>query len=76
MILHALGPISLFAPCCLPLPPACLSVPLQTYIADCVVWPPLQLINFTFVPLRLQVLYINLANLGWNTFLSMMAAGH
>lgn len=56
--------------------PICLSVPLQTYIADCVVWPPLQLINFTFVPLRLQVLYINLANLGWNTFLSMMAAGH
>jgi hypothetical protein len=22
---------------------------------DCVVWPPLQLINFTFIPLRLQV---------------------
>ena len=41
--------------------------------SDCLVWPPLQLINFTFVPLRLQVLYVNIANLGWNTFLSVMA---
>lgn len=23
-----------------------------TFAADCVVWPPLQFINFTFVPLR------------------------
>ncbi len=44
-----------------------------TYVADCVVWPPLQFINFTFVPLRYQVLYVNLCNLGWNTFLSFMA---
>jgi hypothetical protein len=27
----------------------------QTYVADCIVWPPLQFINFTFVPLRYQV---------------------
>lgn len=44
-----------------------------TFIADCIVWPPLQLINFTFIPLRFQVLYVNLCNLGWNTFLSFMA---
>ena len=45
----------------------------QTFLADCVVWPPLQFFNFTFVPLRYQVLYVNVANLGWNTFLSVMA---
>lgn len=66
---HRAGPLSPHSP-----PPVLL--PLQTYVADCVVWPPLQLINFTFVPLRLQVLYINACNLAWNTFLSMMASGH
>lgn len=45
----------------------------ETYIADCAIWPPLQLINFTFVPLRFQFLFVNIANLGWNTFLSLMA---
>jgi len=46
-----------------------------TYVADWVVWPPLQLVNFTFVPLRYQVLYVNMCNLLWNTFLSFMANG-
>lgn len=45
----------------------------QTYITDCLVWPPLQLINFTFVPVRFQFLFVNVANLAWNTFLSLMA---
>jgi len=49
------------------------AVYVETYIADCVVWPPLQLINFSFVPLKYQVLYVNVANLFWNTFLSFMA---
>ena len=31
------------------------SVFVPTYIADCIFWPPLQLINFSFVPLRFQV---------------------
>eukprot|EP01039_Chlorochromonas_danica_P003101 gene3101-3395_t len=44
-----------------------------TYLTDCAVWPPLQLVNFTFVPLRFQFLYVNVANLAWNTFLSLMA---
>lgn len=47
-----------------------------TYAADCVVWPPLQLINFTFIPVQYQVLYVNICNLFWNTFLSFMANGH
>ncbi len=46
---------------------------LSTYQADCIVWPPLQLINFTFIPLRFQFLFVNIANIGWNTFLSFMA---
>jgi hypothetical protein len=46
---------------------------LETYLADCVVWPPLQLINFTFIPVRFQFLYVNVANLAWNTYLSLMA---
>lgn len=46
---------------------------LDTYLADCAVWPPLQLINFTFIPLRFQFLFVNVANLAWNTFLSLMA---
>jgi hypothetical protein len=45
----------------------------QTYLTDCVVWPPLQLINFTFVPLKYQFLFVNAANLAWNAFLSLMA---
>ena len=51
-----------------PLPHPCPAPP-----ADCVVWPPLQLINFTFVPLQYRVLYVNVANLFWNTFLSLQA---
>ena len=46
---------------------------LETYLYDCIVWPPLQLINFTFIPLRFQFLFVNIANIGWNTFLSLMA---
>ena len=45
----------------------------ETFVMDCLVWPPLQLINFTFIPVRLQFLYVNVANLAWNTFLSLMA---
>lgn len=49
----------------------------KTYMTDCLVWPPLQLINFTFVPLKFQFLFVNMANLAWNTFLSWMAnSGH
>lgn len=45
----------------------------ETFLADCVVWPGLQFINFTFVPLRFQVLYVNVCNLAWNTFLSIQS---
>ena len=42
------------------------------YAADCTVWPFLQLINFTFVPLRFQVLYVNACTLVWNTCISFV----
>jgi hypothetical protein len=54
----------------------CKEVYLPTYLADVTVWPPLQLINFTYVPVRFQFLFVNTANLAWNTFLSMMANKH
>lgn len=46
---------------------------LYTYIADSTFWPPLQAINFTYVPVRYQVLYLNFACFVWNIFLSSMA---
>lgn len=49
----------------------------KTYMVDCAFWPPLQLINFTFVPVRFQFLFVNTVSLFWNTFLSLMAnKGH
>eukprot|EP00026_Physarum_polycephalum_P010458 Phypoly_transcript_10622.p1 GENE.Phypoly_transcript_10622~~Phypoly_transcript_10622.p1 ORF type:complete len:306 (+),score=58.29 Phypoly_transcript_10622:35-919(+) len=49
---------------------------LLTYAVDWCAWPLLQLVNFSLVPLRYQVLYVNVCNLFWNTFLSFMANGH
>jgi len=46
---------------------------LMTYLTDCLVWPPLQLINFTFIPVNYQFLFVNLANIAWNAYLSWMA---
>jgi len=48
---------------------------LLTYAIDWCAWPILQLVNFSLVPLRYQVLYVNICNLFWNTFLSFMANG-
>ncbi len=36
-------------------------------------WPLLQMVNFTIVPQHLRVLYVNVCNIGWNSFLSTMA---
>eukprot|EP01102_Stenamoeba_stenopodia_P022308 TRINITY_DN9245_c0_g1_i1.p1 TRINITY_DN9245_c0_g1~~TRINITY_DN9245_c0_g1_i1.p1 ORF type:complete len:212 (-),score=46.60 TRINITY_DN9245_c0_g1_i1:196-831(-) len=42
----------------------------NTFIIDCYVWPLAQLINFRFVPLPFQALYVNSVSLGWAGFLS------
>jgi hypothetical protein len=50
------------------------TVYVPAFLTDCAVWPLLQFINFG-LPLRYQVLFVNVANLGWYTFLSFMAGG-
>lgn len=36
-------------------------------------WPFVQIINFTFVPLHNRILFVNVAAVFWNTYLSWMA---
>ena len=36
------------------------------------VWPILQMFNFTFVPMKLQPLFVAVMSLFWNTYLSFM----
>lgn len=42
-------------------------------LADFAVWPAAQVINFAFVPVPLQPIYVNVLNVFWNAFLSFMA---
>ena len=48
----------------------------QIYVADCAVWPLVQMANFAFVPGHLQPIFINFINIGWNTYLSYVSQGH
>ncbi len=45
-------------------------------VANWMVWPALQLVNFKFVPLQLQILVMNTAVVGWSTYLALRAAGN
>jgi protein Mpv17 len=51
----------------------------RTYIPtlekDFMAWPMLAMVNFAFVPSRFQVLYVGLANTGWNAYLSLVSNG-
>lgn len=40
--------------------------------ANWVVWPAVQSVNFTMVPLEHRVLVVNIVSLGWNCFLSYL----
>ncbi|XP_049852614.1 uncharacterized protein LOC126332781 isoform X2 [Schistocerca gregaria] len=43
---------------------------LTTFCADTAIWPAIQAINFAFVPVRFQALYVNVISMGWAGFLS------
>nr|XP_022902474.1 mpv17-like protein 2 [Onthophagus taurus] len=45
---------------------------LEVYTVDWCVWPPVQFVNFYFLPLKYQVLYINTVTMLYNIFLSYM----
>eukprot|EP00127_Corallochytrium_limacisporum_P006720 Clim_evm9s234 gene=Clim_evmTU9s234 len=49
---------------------------LPTYIIDCAAWPPVQMINFYFVPGHFRVVYVATATVFWNMFLSYMQNTH
>lgn len=49
---------------------------IQIYVADCAVWPLVQMANFAFIPAHLQPIFVNIVNIGWNTFLSYVSQGH
>jgi protein Mpv17 len=44
-----------------------------TFLNSCYFWPPIQLINFKYVPLRYQVLFMNMAAVNFNIYLSYVA---
>ncbi|KAF7513766.1 Protein required for ethanol metabolism [Endocarpon pusillum] len=43
--------------------------------ANWLVWPAVQAINFSIVPLHHRVLVVNIVSLGWNCFLSYLNSG-
>ena len=43
--------------------------------ANWALWPAVQVVNFTYVPLQYQVLVVNVVSLGWNCFLSYLNSG-
>lgn len=46
------------------------------YSTDLMVWPVLQIINFTFVPPHLNSIYVNFINIFWNSFLCYIGGEH
>ena len=38
--------------------------------ANWMVWPFVQMVNFTFLPLQHRVLFANVVSIGWNSYLS------
>lgn len=42
----------------------------RLYAAECVIWPPAQVINFCWLPTRFRVLYDNVISLGYDVYTS------
>ena len=45
---------------------------MPTMMTNWKIWPLLQLINFKFVPIQFQVLYVNFMAVWWNAYLSFI----
>jgi protein Mpv17 len=45
----------------------------RLYVAEWVVWPPAQVINFYLLPTRFRVLYDNTVSLGYDIYTSYVA---
>eukprot|EP00744_Colponema_vietnamica_P010938 GILI01015399.1.p1 GENE.GILI01015399.1~~GILI01015399.1.p1 ORF type:complete len:214 (+),score=20.48 GILI01015399.1:96-737(+) len=48
----------------------------QTYLLDAAVWPPIQLVNFRYVPIMHQATVVNSCNVFWNAYLSYAQHSH
>lgn len=44
----------------------------RLYVAEWIVWPPAQIINFYFLPTRFRVLYDNTISLGYDVYTSQV----
>ena len=49
---------------------------IETWIADCTVWPLANVINFSVIPLPFRPTWIGFCQIFWNAFLSTMAFNH
>lgn len=47
----------------------------EVMVANWILWIPAQYINFYACPVKFQVLFVNLIELGWNCYLSFAASG-
>lgn len=47
----------------------------DTLKSNWAVWPAVQLVNFTFVPVSMRLLVVNVVSIGWNCFLLMQMNG-
>jgi protein Mpv17 len=45
----------------------------NTFILDCAIWPGAQYLNFRYIPLKFQGLYVNGISLAWASFLSFVS---
>ena len=45
---------------------------LPTYLVDIAVWLPIQTVNFRWVPVVYQALFVQSCNVGWNAYLSFV----
>lgn len=46
---------------------------IRLYIAEWVIWPPAQFVNFYFLPTRFRVLYDNVISFGYDIYTSYVA---